>query len=213
MKFSLEWLNHFLETDAEVAQVAAALNAIGFEVEGIEDPAQLLDGFCVAQVLTAAPHPNADKLQVLTVDAGMDGPLQVVCGAPNARAGMKGVLGLSGAVVPSNGMQLKKAELRGVESNGMMCSAPELELGEDHDGIIELAADAPVGTPFAEFYGASPVIDISVNPNRPDCMGVLGIARDLAAAGLGRFKPAEVSQIGGSFPCPVEIRSDDPDGC
>ncbi len=213
MKFSLEWLKEFLATEAGVDEVAAKLNAIGFEVEGIDDPAKVLDGFYVAHVLTAAPHPNANKLQVLTVDAGTGEALQVVCGAPNARAGMKGVLGISGAIVPANGMQLKKAELRGVESNGMMCSTRELQLGDDHDGIIELPEDAPVGTPFAQYRGTSPVIDISVNPNRPDCMGVYGIARDLAAAGLGTLKPVEVPAIGGDFPCPVEIRTDDPDGC
>ncbi len=213
MKFSLEWLKEFLDTSAGVDEVAAKLNAIGFEVEGIDDPARKLDGFRVAHVLTAARHPNAEKLQVLTVDAGTGEVLQVVCGAPNARAGMKGVLGLSGAVVPANGMQLRKAELRGVESNGMMCSTRELELGDDHDGIIELPDDAPVGTSFAQYRGTSPVIDISVNPNRPDCMGVYGIARDLAAAGLGTLKPVDVPVIGGDFPCPVEVRTDDPEGC
>jgi phenylalanyl-tRNA synthetase beta chain len=213
MKFSLEWLKYFLDTEASVAEVAAKLNAIGFEVEGIDDPAEKLAGFFVAEVLTAAPHPQADKLQVLTVDAGTGEALQVVCGAPNARAGMKGVLGLAGAVVPANGMQLKKAELRGVESNGMMCSSRELELGDDHEGIIELPGDAPVGTAFAEYRGTSPVIDISVNPNRPDCMGVYGIARDLAAAGLGALKPIAVPAIAGDYPCPVEIRTDDPEGC
>jgi phenylalanyl-tRNA synthetase beta chain len=213
MKFSMEWLKYFLDTDASVQDVAAKLNAIGFEVEHIDDPAQKLAGFVVAEVLSAAPHPQADKLQVLTVDAGKGEALQVVCGAPNARAGMKGVLGLAGAVVPANGMQLKKAELRGVESNGMMCSTRELELGDDHDGIIELPGDAPIGTAFADYHGASPVIDISVNPNRPDCMGVYGIARDLAAAGLGTFKPFAVPNVAGDYPCPVEIRTDDPDGC
>ena len=213
MKFSLEWLKQFLETDAGIAEIAARLNAIGFEVEGIEDPAQRLDGFRVAEVLSAQPHPDADKLQVLSIDAGTGAPLQVVCGAANARVGMKGVLGLAGAVVPANGMTLKKAELRGVESNGMMCSTRELELGDDHEGIVELPGDAPVGIPFAEYHGGSPVIDISVNPNRPDCMGVYGIARDLAASGLGTFKPIEVEAVDGLFPCPAEIRSDDPQGC
>ena len=213
MKFSLEWLQEFLDTDASVDVVAAKLNAIGFEVEGIDDPAKALEGFRVAHVLSAVPHPNADKLQVLTVDAGTGETLQVVCGAPNARAGMKGVLGLSGAVVPANGMQLKKAELRGVESNGMMCSTRELQLGDDHEGIIELPADAPVGTPFAQYRATSPVIDIAVNPNRPDCMGVYGVARDLAAAGLGAFKPLGVPDMPGDFPCPTEIRTDDPEGC
>lgn len=213
MKFSLEWLKYFLETDAGVAEIAAALNAIGLEVEGIEDPAEKLAGFRVAQVLTARPHPDADKLQVLTVDAGDGNPLQVVCGAPNARAGMKGVLGTAGAVVPANGMVLKKSAIRGQESNGMMCSARELELGEDHAGIIELPDDAPVGMVFADYCGASPVFDVAVTPNRPDCMGVYGIARDLAAAGLGTLKPLRDDRIEGSFPCPVEIRIDDPAGC
>ncbi|WP_324262124.1 phenylalanine--tRNA ligase subunit beta [Altererythrobacter sp. H2] len=213
MKFSIEWLKDFLDTDASVAGIAAALNRIGHEVEGIEDPAERLAGFRVAHVLTAARHPDADKLQVLTVDTGDGAPLQVVCGAPNARAGMKGVLGLPGAVVPANGMELRKSAIRGVESNGMMCSTRELELGDDHDGIIELPADAPVGTAFAEYHGTSPVIDVAITPNRPDCMGVLGLARDLAAAGLGTLKPLAVPVIDGAFACPVEIRTDDPEGC
>ena len=213
MKFSLEWLKYYLETDASPDQIAAALNAIGHEVEGIEDPAEKLEGFRVAKVLSAARHPDADKLQVLSVDTGDGEPLQVVCGAPNARAGMKGVLGLPGAVVPANGMQLRKSAIRGVESNGMMCSTRELELGEDHEGIIELPDDAPVGSPFAQYQESSPVFDVAITPNRPDCMGVLGLARDLAAAGLGTFKPVEVPAIEGDFACPVEIRTDDAEGC
>ena len=213
MKFSLEWLKYFLDTEASVAEISARLNAIGMEVEGIEDPAEKLAGFRVAHVLTARPHPDADKLQVLTVDAGDGNPLQVVCGAPNARAGMKGVLGTAGAVVPANGMVLKKSAIRGQESNGMMCSVRELELGDDHEGIIELPDEAPVGTPFADYHGTSPVFDVAITPNRPDCMGVYGIARDLAAAGLGTLKPLRDDQIAGSFPCPVEIRTDDPEGC
>ncbi|MCT2558010.1 phenylalanine--tRNA ligase subunit beta [Tsuneonella sp. YG55] len=213
MKFSLEWLKAFLDTDASAPEIAAKLNAIGLEVEGLEDPADRLQGFRVAEVLTAKPHPDADKLQVLTVDTGEGDPLQVVCGAPNARAGVKGVLGLPGAVVPANGMQLRKSAIRGVESNGMMCSVRELELGDEHDGIIELPADAPVGTAFADYHGASPVFDVAITPNRPDCMGVEGIARDLAAAGMGTFKPWRADHVEGSFPCPVEIRTDDPAGC
>ncbi len=213
MKFSLEWLRHFLDTEASTAEIAAALNAIGHEVEGIEDPAQRLAGFRVAKVLTAAPHPDADKLQVLTVDAGDGQPLQVVCGAPNARAGMKGVLGLPGAVVPSNGMELRKSAIRGQESNGMMCSVRELELGDAHEGIIELPEDAPVGASFADYHAASPVFDVAITPNRPDCMGVMGIARDLAAAGLGTFKPVEVPAIEGSYDSPIAIRTEDPEGC
>jgi phenylalanyl-tRNA synthetase beta chain len=213
MKFSLTWLKDYLETDASVAEICDALNAIGLEVEGVEDPAEKLAGFRIAHVLTAARHPDADKLQVLTVDTGDGKPLQVVCGAPNARSGMKGVLGLPGAVVPANGMVLRKSAIRGVESNGMMCSTRELELGEDHDGIIELPDDAPVGTSFADYHGADPVIEVAVTPNRPDCMGVYGIARDLAARGLGTLKPIAMPAFSAAGACPVEIRTDDPEGC
>jgi phenylalanyl-tRNA synthetase beta chain len=213
MKFSLAWLQQYLETEATAAEISARLNTLGIEVEGLEDPAERLAGFRIAKVLTAAPHPDADKLQVLTVDTGDGNPLQVVGGAHNARAGMKGVLGLPGAVVPANGMLLRKSAIRGVESNGMMCSTRELELGDDHDGIIELPEDAPVGTAFAEYRGTSPVFDVAITPNRPDCMGVYGIARDLAAAGVGTLKVPEIKPIPGAFACPVEIRIEDPEGC
>jgi phenylalanyl-tRNA synthetase beta chain len=217
MKFSLSWLKDHLDTTASVDEIAAKLNAIGLEVEGIDDPAEKLAGFRIARVLSAARHPDADKLQVLSVDAGAEinggEPLQVVCGASNARAGLVGVLGLPGAVVPANGMVLRKSAIRGVESNGMMCSTRELELGEDHDGIIELPEDAPVGTTFAEYHGADPVFDIAITPNRPDCMGVYGIARDLAAAGLGTLKPIVAPSVEGTFACPVEIRIEDAEGC
>jgi phenylalanyl-tRNA synthetase beta chain len=213
MRFSFAWLKVFLETDASAAEIAAKLNAIGIEVEEIEDPAERFAGFMVARVLTAAPHPNADKLQLLTVDNGSGDELQVVCGAPNARAGLVGVLGTPGAVVPANGMVLRKAAIRGVESNGMMCSVRELELGDDHEGIIELPEDATIGMAFAEYRGAEPVFDVAITPNRPDCMGVEGIARDLAAAGMGTFNPYRVDPVAGSFACPVEIRTDDPEGC
>jgi len=213
MKFSLTWLKDYLETTATVQDICDALNAIGLEVEGVEDPAEKLAGFRIAHVLTAARHPDADKLQVLTVDTGDGQPLQVVCGAPNARAGMKGVLGLPGAVVPANGMVLRKSAIRGVESNGMMCSTRELELGDDHDGIIELPEDAPVGTAFADYHGTDPVIEVAVTPNRPDCMGVYGIARDLAAKGLGTLKPITIPAFTAAGACPVEIRTDDAQGC
>jgi phenylalanyl-tRNA synthetase beta chain len=213
MKFSLTWLKDHLETNATVAEICDALNAIGLEVEGVEDPAEKLSGFRIAHVLTATRHPDADKLQVLTVDTGESEPLQVVCGAPNARAGMKGVLGLPGATVPANGMVLKRSAIRGVESNGMMCSTRELELGDDHDGIIELPDDAQVGQDFARYQGASPVIEVAVTPNRPDCMGVYGVARDLAAKGLGTLKPIAIPAFTAAGACPVEIRTDDPEGC
>jgi phenylalanyl-tRNA synthetase beta chain len=213
MKFTLSWLKDHLETQATLDQIVEALTRIGLEVEGVEKPAEALSAFRIARVLSAERHPQADKLQVLSVDAG-DGPMQVVCGAPNARAGLVGVFGAPGAYVPGSGITLKVAAIRGVESRGMMCSSRELELGDDHDGIIELAADAPVGAPFAEWAGLDdPVIDVAITPNRQDCMGVRGIARDLAAAGLGTLKPLAIPPVAGRFPCPVEIRIDDPEGC
>jgi phenylalanyl-tRNA synthetase beta chain len=214
MKFSLSWLKEHLDTDADAAAIADTLTRIGLEVEGVENPAEALRPFTVARVLTAERHPQADKLQVLTVDTGSGDALQVVCGAPNARAGLVGVFGGPGTYVPGSDFTLKKAAIRGVESNGMMCSARELQLGEDHDGIIELPADAPVGTSFADYAGLDDAIfDVSITPNRQDCMGVRGIARDLAAAGIGSLKPLNVPEIDGSFDNPVEIRIEDPEGC
>ncbi len=213
MKFSLSWLKSVLDTKADTRQIAEKLTALGLEIEGVEDSSAALKSFRVARVLTADKHPQADKLQVLSVDLGDGTPLQVVCGAPNARAGLVGVLGVPGAVVPANGMTLKVAAVRGVESNGMMCSTRELGLGEEHDGIIELPADAPIGTSFADYLGSDPVFDVAITPNRPDCMGVHGIARDLAAAGLGVLQPITAAPVSGSFACPVAVRTDDPDGC
>ena len=214
MKFSLSWLKDHLDTNADAATVADTLTRIGLEVESVENPAEALEPFTIARVLTAERHPQADKLQVLTVDTGTGEPLQVVCGAPNARAGLVGVFGGPGTYVPGSDFTLKKAAIRGVESNGMMCSARELQLGEDHDGIIELPADAPVGTSFADYAGADDALfDVSITPNRQDCMGVRGIARDLAAAGLGTLKPLDVPSIEGSFDNPIEILIEDPEGC
>lgn len=213
MKFTLSWLRDHLDTSASLDAVTDALTRIGLEVEGVDNPGEALADFRIARVLTAERHPQADKLQVLGVDIGDGAPLQVVCGAPNARAGLVGVLGLPGATVPANGMVLKVSAIRGVESNGMMCSSRELGLGEEHDGIIELPADAPVGTRFAEFAGLDdPVIDVSITPNRQDCMGVRGIARDLAAAGLGTLKPLVVEPVAGEGEAPA-IRIEDPAGC
>ncbi|HEX8214682.1 MAG TPA: phenylalanine--tRNA ligase subunit beta, partial [Allosphingosinicella sp.] len=212
--FTLPWLKEHLETDADLAAIVETLTSIGLEVEGVENAAEKLAPFTIAQVLTAERHPQADKLQVLTVDTGQGEPVQVVCGAPNARAGLKGVFGAPGAYVPGSDITLKVAAIRGVESRGMMCSVRELELGEEHDGIIELPEDAPVGAPYAGWAGLDdPVIDVAITPNRQDAMGVHGIARDLAAAGLGALKPVKAEEIADSFPCPVEIRTDDPEGC
>ena len=214
MKFSLSWLKEHLDTGADAATIAEMLTRNGLEVEGVENPAEALRPFTVARVLTAERHPQADKLQVLTVDKGDGEAMQVVCGAPNARAGLVGVFGGPGTYVPGSDFTLKKAAIRGVESNGMMCSARELQLGEDHDGIIELPADAPIGTSFADYAGLDDaVFDVAITPNRQDCMGVRGIARDLAAAGLGTLKPLNVPQIDGGFDNPVEIRVEDPEGC
>ncbi len=214
MKFTFGWLKEHLDTDASLEKVVETLTRIGLEVEGVENAAEKLAPFTVAQVLTAERHPQADKLQVLTVDTGDGAPVQVVCGAPNARAGLKGVFGPPGAYVPGSDITLKVAAIRGVESKGMMCSVRELEIGDEHDGIIELPEDAPVGANYAAWAGLDdPVIDVAITPNRQDCMGVYGIARDLAAAGLGTLKPIAVKDIAGSFACPIPIRTDDPEGC
>ena len=214
MKFSLSWLKAHLDTDASAAEIAEKLTAIGLEVEELSNPAEVLAPFRVAKVLTAEKHPQADKLQVLTVDDGTGEVIQVVCGAPNAHAGMLGVFGGPGTYIPGSDLILKVASIRGVESRGMMCSARELQLGEDHTGIIELPDDAPVGTAYTAYAGLDdPVFDVFITPNRQDCMGVSGIARDLAAAGLGKLKPLAVPQIEGSFPCPIPVRIEDPDGC
>ena len=213
MKFSFEWLKAHLETSASAEEIADKLTAIGLEVEALSNPAEALAPFVIARVITADKHPQADKLQVLTVDAGQ-GSIQVVCGAPNAHAGMLGVFGPPGAYIPGSDLTLKVATIRGVESHGMMCSVRELQLGDEHEGIIELADDAPVGAAFAAWAGLDdPVFDVNVTPNRQDCMGVRGIARDLAAAGMGTLKPLGVPQIEGSFPCPVPVSITDPEGC
>ncbi len=219
MKFTLSWLREHLDSDAPLETVLTALTDCGLEVEGVTDPAARLAAFTIAEVLTAAPHPQADKLQVLTVATGSGDPVQVVCGAPNARAGMKGVFGAVGTYVPGSDLTLKVASIRGVESRGMMCSMRELELSDEHDGIIDLAPDAPVGAGYAAWAGLDdPVIDVAVTPNRQDCMGVRGIARDLAAKGLGRLKPLTEAYRVASFDVPrtgpgPDVRIEDSDGC
>jgi phenylalanyl-tRNA synthetase beta chain len=214
MKFTLGWLKDHLETTASLDEIVEALTRVGLEVEGVENPAEKLGAFTIARVLTAERHPQADKLQVLSVDTGAGEPVQVVCGAPNARAGLVGVFGAPGTHVPGSDITLKVAAIRGVESRGMVCSMRELELSEEHDGIIELAGDAPVGAGYAEWAGlADPVIDVAITPNRQDCMGVRGIARDLAAAGLGTLKPLLAPTIRKGPAPAIEIRTDDPEGC
>ncbi|KQO51472.1 phenylalanine--tRNA ligase subunit beta [Sphingomonas sp. Leaf257] len=212
MKFTLGWLKSHLDTDADLDTIVEGLTRIGLEVEGVHNPGEALSSFRVARILSAERHPQADKLQVLSVDAG-DGPMQVVCGAPNARAGLVGVFGAPGAYVPGLDVTLKVAAIRGVESNGMMCSARELQIGEGHDGIIELPEDAAIGTSFPDYAGLNdPVIDVSITPNRQDCMGVHGIARDLAAAGLGALIAPTVPSVAGEGAGP-DVRIEDVEGC
>ena len=204
MKFSLSWLKDHLKTDASIDQVAAAMTMAGLEVEDIHDPSKALKPFSVAKVVEAAKHPYADKLQVLQVDT-VDGRKEIVCGAPNARAGMTTIYAPIGAYVPGLGVTLVEKPVRGVVSNGMMCSAAELELSGDHDGILDLDSALKVGTPATEVFGAEPVIDFEVTPNRPDWLGVSGIARDLAATGLGTFVDQPVTPVAGKFPSPVTV--------
>ncbi|MCQ4162118.1 phenylalanine--tRNA ligase subunit beta [Roseomonas sp. GC11] len=214
MKFSVSWLKQHLETDATLEQITATLNTIGLEVEGVEDRGAALAPFRIAHVIEAVQHPNADRLRACKVDVG-DGVIRsVVCGAPNARTGMKAVLGLPGAYVPGTGITLKVGEIRGVKSEGMMCSSRELGLGDDHEGIIDLPADAPVGMPYAAWAGLDdPVVEISVTPNRGDALSIRGIARDLAAAGLGTLKPFAPARIEGVYPAPLAWVLEDAAAC
>jgi phenylalanyl-tRNA synthetase beta chain len=208
MKFTLSWLLDHLDTSASLTEIVDTLTRVGLEVESVDDPSRKYDGFVVASVIEAKPHPNADRLKVCIVEAGQ-GPVQVVCGAPNARTGMKGVFSPVGAYIPGKKMTLAKGVIRGVESNGMLCSAAELALSDDHEGIIELPADAPVGVAYARFAGLDdPVIDVAVTPNRPDATGVAGIARDLAAAGLGSLKTPAPKPLPGAFDCPTRVHLD-----
>lgn len=212
MKFTLSWLKDHLDTTADAAGVAEAMTMAGLEVEEVTDPTAALAPFTVARIVSAARHPDADRLQVCLVET-VDGPKEIVCGAPNARAGLVTIYAPIGAWVPGLGVTLVEKPVRGVVSNGMLCSAAELELTGDSEGILDLPADLAVGTPAAEVFGAEPVIDFEVTPNRPDWLGVDGIARDLAAAGLGRLKTPAIAPVPGLFPCPVLIRLEAPGLC
>ena len=206
MKFPLSWLKDHLETDADAATIAERLTSIGLEVEAVEDASARLKDFIVGYVISAEKHPNADRLKLCMVDAGDGKPIQVVCGAPNAHTGMKGVFARAGVVIPASGEVLKVVAVRGVESHGMLCSGRELLLSDDHDGIIELAEGAKVGEPAAKALGLTDaVIDVAITPNRGDCTSVYGIARDLAAAGLGKLKTPPVKPVAGKFPSPKKI--------
>ena len=209
MKFTLPWLKEHLETDASLAEIVDKLTMIGLEVENVEDKADLLKPFVIASVISAEKHPNADRLKVCMVDIGDGKPTQVVCGAPNARTGMKGVFSAPGTFIPGKNITLTVGTIRGVESRGMLCSAAELMISDDHEGIIDLPADAPIGKSYVEWAGASePVIEINLTPNRPDCTGVSGIARDLGATSIGTYKDKIPKPVKGSFPCPVKITLD-----
>ena len=212
MKFTLSWLKEHLETDAPLDEIAAKLTAIGLEVESVEDKAAGLAPFRIARVVEARQHPDADRLSVCIVDTG-EAQVQVVCGAPNARTGMKGVFAPAGTHIPGTGLDLKKGVIRGQDSNGMLCSEREMGLSDEHEGIIDLPDDAPVGEPFADWLGLNdPVIEIAITPNRQDALGVHGIARDLAAAGIGRLKPFDAAPVAGRFDSPLVWRRDLPAG-
>jgi phenylalanyl-tRNA synthetase beta chain len=216
MKLTLSWLKDHLDTSADVQTIADTLTMLGLEVESIEDRAKALAPFTVAYVKEAKKHPNADKLSVCLVDTGRE-TVQVVCGAPNARTGMKGVFAPAGSHVPGTGLDLKKGVIRGVESNGMLVSMREMGLSDEHEGIIELPDDAPVGAPFAQVFGlADPILDVKMTPDRADCLGVRGIARDLAAAGVGRLRPPNLAPVRGTFDSPILWKRDlrqDPKAC
>ncbi|RTL53893.1 MAG: phenylalanine--tRNA ligase subunit beta [Bradyrhizobiaceae bacterium] len=215
MKFTLSWLKDYLDTDEPLEKLADKLTMIGLEVEHLDDKAKSLAPFTIAKIISAQQHPNADRLRVCMVDTGDGGaPVQVVCGAPNAREGLVSVFSPPGTYIPAKNITLSVGTIRGVESRGMLCSAAELELSEDHDGIIELPADAPIGKPYAEWAGlGDPVIEINLTPNRADCTGVHGIARDLSAADMGKFKDNPPRPIKGEFPCPVQVKIEDAKLC
>ncbi len=211
MKTTLAWLRTHLDTTATLDELVAALVMLGLEVDGIEDRSKALKPFTAAKVISAVQHPNADKLRVCIVETGL-GQVQVVCGAPNARAGMVGVFAPVGSVIPRNGMELREGTIRGEASRGMLCSAYEMGISEDHEGIIELPLDTPVGASFAQVAGLDdPVLDIKITPNRGDCLGVRGIARDLAAAGFGKLRPIDETPVPGTFASPIHIHLAGPD--
>jgi phenylalanyl-tRNA synthetase beta chain len=215
MKFTLSWLKEHLDTDEPVEKLADKLTMIGLEVENIEDKAKRLAPFTIARVISAEQHPNADRLRVCMVDTG-DGaaPVQVVCGAPNARAGLISVFSPPGTFIPGKNITLGIGTIRGVESRGMLCSEAELELSENHDGIMELPADAPIGQAYTAWAGlGDPAFEINLTPNRPDCTGVHGIARDLSAADMGKLRDPAIKPVRGEFPCPVKVTVEDENLC
>jgi phenylalanyl-tRNA synthetase beta chain len=214
MKFTLSWLREHLDTDAAIGAIVDKLTMIGLEVENVEDKAKNLAPFTIARVIEAKQHPNADRLRVCIVDTGSGDPVQVVCGAPNARTGMKGVFSPPGSFIPGKNITLGVGTIRGVESRGMLVSEAELQISDDHDGIIDLAENAPVGESYAKWAGLDdPVIEINLTPNRPDCTAVHGIARDLAAADMGKLLDPAIKPVKGDFPCPVTVTIETPELC
>src|SRR5438874_7706439 len=205
MKVSVSWLKEHLETRADVAAIADKATNIGLEVEGVDDKAAALAAFSVARVISAERHPNADRLRVCRVDTGRE-IAQVVCGAPNARAGLVGVFAPPGSYIPGSGFSLKVASIRGVESRGMLCSERELQISEEHEGIIELPDQFATGSPAAAALGLDDaVLDVAITPNRGDCTSVYGIARDLAAAGIGTLRSQVMTPAPGKFRSPIGV--------
>ena len=212
MKLTLSWLKEHLETTATLNEICDTLTRIGLEVEEVTDPSAGLKDFITARIDSVENHPDADKLHVLCVNDGTN-KYQVVCGAPNVREGLIGVFAREGTLIPLFNERLKRASIRGVESCGMMCAVDEIGIGTAHDAIIELPANTPVGAPAADVLNIDPVIEISITPNRAECLGVRGIARDLAAAGLGTLKPLNIRQTTGKFANPIKITVNCPQEC
>jgi phenylalanyl-tRNA synthetase beta chain len=214
MKFTLSWLKDHLETNASLMEIADKLVTLGLEVEGIEDPAEKLKGFVVAHVIEAGRHPNADRLSLCYADVGTGERIPVVCGGANVRTGMKVAFAPEGVTIPATGTIIKKGKVRDIESFGMFCAASELGMEQESDGILDLDPSLPAGTPLAEALGLSdPIIDVAITPNRSDCFGIRGIARDLAASGIGTLKPISYKATPGTFPCPVSVTIEDSEGC
>ena len=212
MKFTLSWLKEHLDTDAGVDEIAERLTSVGLEVEEVYNPAANLNGFITAKVEKCEMHPDSDHLHLLSVNNGKES-LQVVCGAPNVKLGTVGIFAPVGTIIPCYNEKLTVGKIRGVESFGMLCSEKELCIGDDHTGIIELPSDTPIGIAASEVLNIDPVIEISITPNRAECLGVRGVARDLAASGLGKLKPLEIKKPQAKFACPINIRVEAPDAC
>ena len=212
MKFTLSWLKEHLETTASLDTISETLTSIGLEVEEIINPAAKLDGFITARIDTVENHPDSDHLHLLAVNDGKQ-VYQVVCGAPNVKQGLIGIFAPEGTLIPLYNEKLTRAKIRGVESCGMMCAEDEIGIGQDHNGIIELPADTPIGMPAAQILNIDPVIEVSITPNRAECLGVRGIARDLAAAGLGKLKPLNIVKTPAKFANPIKISVECPQEC